>query len=66
MSSSVIRPEVLIHLAWYAEHGKYWTSPENVRWVEASLALLRGFAAAGGRRVVMAGTCAEYEWSREV
>jgi nucleoside-diphosphate-sugar epimerase len=61
-----IRPEVLIHLAWYAEHGKYWTSPENVRWVEASLALLRGFAAAGGRRVVMAGTCAEYEWSREV
>jgi nucleoside-diphosphate-sugar epimerase len=59
-------PEILVHLAWYAEHGKYWSSPENVRWVEASLALLRAFAAAGGRRVVIAGTCAEYEWSREV
>ncbi len=60
------KPEILVHLAWYAEHGKFWSSPENVRWVEASLALLRAFAAAGGRRAVMAGTCAEYEWSREV
>ena len=39
---------------------------ENVRWVEASLALLQAFADAGGRRAVMAGTCAEYEWSREL
>jgi nucleoside-diphosphate-sugar epimerase len=61
-----VEPEILIHLAWYAEHGEYWSSVENVRWVEASLALLRAFVAAGGRRVVMAGTCAEYEWSREV
>lgn len=61
-----VEPEILIHLAWYAEHGKFWSSPENVRWVEASLALLRAFAAAGGRRAVMAGTCAEYQWSRAV
>ena len=61
-----VEPEILVHLAWYAEHGKFWSSPENVRWVEASLALLRAFAAAGGRRAVLAGTCAEYEWSREV
>lgn len=61
-----VRPEVLVHLAWYAEHGKFWSSPENVRWVEASLALLRAFAAVGGRRAVLAGTCAEYEWSREI
>lgn len=61
-----VRPEILVHLAWYAEHGRFWTSLENVRWVEGSLALLRAFAAAGGQRVVMAGTCAEYEWSREV
>jgi nucleoside-diphosphate-sugar epimerase len=61
-----IEPELLVHLAWYAEHGSYWHSPENVRWVEASLALLRAFAAAGGRRAVIAGTCAEYEWSRDV
>jgi nucleoside-diphosphate-sugar epimerase len=61
-----LRPEVLLHLAWYAEHGKFWTSPENVRWVQATLALLEAFAATGGRRAVLAGTCAEYEWSRAV
>jgi nucleoside-diphosphate-sugar epimerase len=61
-----VEAEVLVHLAWYAEHRKFWTSLENVRWVEASLRLLRDFAAAGGRRAVVAGTCAEYEWSRDV
>jgi nucleoside-diphosphate-sugar epimerase len=61
-----VEPEVLVHLAWFAEHRKFWSSPENVRWVERSLALLRAFAAAGGRRAVIAGTCAEYEWSRDV
>lgn len=60
-----VRPELLMHLAWYAEHGKFWSSPENVRWVEASLALLRAFVEAGGRRAVTVGTCAEYEWSGE-
>lgn len=58
-----VRPELLVHLAWYAEHGRFWSSPENVRWVESSLALIRAFALAGGRRAVIAGTCAEYDWS---
>jgi len=57
------QPTHLLHLAWYAVPGAFWTSPENVRWVEASLALLRAFVAAGGERAVMAGTCAEYDWS---
>jgi nucleoside-diphosphate-sugar epimerase len=55
-------PTHLLHLAWFAEHGAFWTSPENVRWVEASLRLLRAFAGSGGRRAVLAGTCAEYDW----
>lgn len=58
-----LRPELLLHFAWYAEPGAFWSSEENVRWVEASLRLLRAFAAAGGRRAVIAGTCAEYDWS---
>jgi nucleoside-diphosphate-sugar epimerase len=58
-----VSADVLVHLAWYVEPGQYWTSPLNVRWVEASLALLRAFAAAGGRRAVLAGTSAEYDWS---
>jgi nucleoside-diphosphate-sugar epimerase len=53
----------LIHLAWHVPPGEFWTSAENVRWVEASLALVRAFAAAGGERAVLAGTCAEYDWS---
>ena len=56
------RPTHLLHLAWFAEHGEYWESPENVRWVEASLRLLRAFHGQGGVRAVFAGTCAEYDW----
>ena len=57
------RATQLLHFAWYVEHGKFWRATENIRWVEASLALLRAFAAHGGQRVVMAGTCAEYDWT---
>ncbi|MGB2953020.1 MAG: NAD(P)-dependent oxidoreductase [Gaiellaceae bacterium] len=60
-----VRPDLLLHLAWYAEHGRFWASIENVRWVEATLRLLRAFAKHGGRRAVIAGTCAEYEWTAE-
>ena len=49
----------LVHLAWCAT-GDYLTSPINIEWVEASLALLRAFALAGGRRAVLAGSVAEY------
>jgi nucleoside-diphosphate-sugar epimerase len=60
-----IAADSLVHMAWYVEHGRYWQAPENVVWVEATLRLLRAFAAAGGRRAVMAGTCAEYAWTPE-
>jgi nucleoside-diphosphate-sugar epimerase len=53
----------LIHFAWHAEHGQYWTSPLNLRWVEASVRLVEAFCVAGGQKVVAAGTCAEYDWS---
>jgi len=53
----------LLHLAWYAEHGEYWASPLNLRWVEATTRLAEAFCDAGGKQVVVAGTCAEYDWS---
>ena len=56
--------EVLIHAAWYAEHGKFWTAPVNTQWVSASEKLAEAFCRAGGKRIVGVGTCAEYEWSR--
>jgi nucleoside-diphosphate-sugar epimerase len=57
-----VRPSHLLHLAWYAVPGKYWTAEENFLWVQVSLELLRQFQEYGGQRVVMAGTCAEYDW----
>lgn len=57
-----VQPTHLLHLAWYAVPGKYWTSSENLRWVQASINLLQEFAQHGGHRAVMAGTCAEYDW----
>jgi len=58
-----VRAERLLHLAWFAEPGRFWRSVENVRWVEATLRLLRTFREQGGDRAVVAGTCAEYDWS---
>jgi len=56
-----VGPTHLLHLAWYAAHRLFWSSPENLRWVSASLDLVRAFRDAGGERAVLAGTCAEYD-----
>lgn len=57
-----VRPSHLLHLAWDTRPGIYWTSPDNFRWVRASLELLEAFKGVDGERVVMAGSCAEYDW----
>lgn len=62
---SAIEPTHLLHLAWYAEPGRFWGAPENVDWVAASLRLMRACTDAGCRRVVIAGTCAEYRWGND-
>lgn len=59
-----VRPTHLLHFAWNATPGVYWTTPKNFRWVSASLALLESFHGAGGERAVMAGSCAEYDWEQ--
>lgn len=61
-----ICPTHLLHLAWYVKHGEFWTGLENVAWLQASISLLLAFADAGGKRVVSAGTCAEYEWGHDL
>ena len=55
------RPDACIHLAWYAEPGKYLNSQLNIDALEASLRLFRGLIEKGCKQVVMAGTCAEYD-----
>jgi nucleoside-diphosphate-sugar epimerase len=59
-----VAPTHLLHFAWIATPGVYWHSPENFRWLAASEHLLRRFRACGGVRVVMAGSCVEYDWSK--
>jgi nucleoside-diphosphate-sugar epimerase len=57
-----VRADALVHLAWCAKPPAYWRDPDNLRWVGATLELVRAFASCGGTRVVGAGTCAEYDW----
>lgn len=57
-----VAPTHLLHFAWIATPGVYWTSPENQEWVGRTLSLLKSFRKYGGTRAVIAGTCAEYDW----
>jgi nucleoside-diphosphate-sugar epimerase len=59
---SNIKPSHLIHLAWCTEHGKYWGSQENLRWMCSTYRLLGAFLQHGGIYAFIAGTCAEYDW----
>ena len=61
---SEVKPSHLLHFAWIATPGVYWDSADNFRWLAASENLLRSFHRHGGRRAMMAGSCAEYDWSR--
>ena len=55
------RPDAAIHLAWFSDAAKRLTGAENVPALVASLGLLDELILAGCPRVVMAGTCAEYD-----
>jgi nucleoside-diphosphate-sugar epimerase len=61
-----VQADSLLHLAWNATPGVFWSAADNLDWVAATLQLFRVFADAGGRRAVFAGTCAEYDWSADL
>ncbi|MCF1183975.1 NAD(P)-dependent oxidoreductase [Marichromatium gracile] len=52
---------MLVHAAWYAEPGQYLDSTRNLVCLTGSLHLAEAFVAAGGRRFVGVGSCAEYD-----
>ncbi len=54
----------LLHLAWETGPG-FWHAPENLDWVAASINLVCAFVRGGGKRAVIAGSCAEYDWTGE-
>lgn len=55
-----IKPDVLIHLAWDVTHGEFWSSAKNISYAEASINLFGSFLNHGGKKIIAAGTCAEY------
>lgn len=59
---TAVRPHALLHCAWVTRHGAFWTAPENLDWVAASLDLARVAAQHGVQRMLMVGSCAEYDW----
>ncbi len=57
-----VRPSHVLHCAWTVDHDRFWSSPDNLDWAGATLALARAAAEAGTIRFVGVGTCAEYDW----
>ena len=55
-------PYGLIHLAWETTHGIYWNSPENLEWLASSIGMVKDFSYFGGKRLLIAGSSAEYLW----
>lgn len=53
--------DTLVHAAWYAEPGKYLTSPLNLDCLIGTIRLAQAFREAGGRRFIGIGTCFEYD-----
>jgi len=58
-----VRPSHIMHFAWDVNPNNYINSINNYNWVEASMRLIQNFHEFGGERVIIAGTCAEYDWS---
>ncbi len=61
-----VRPDALLHLAWFVAPAEYKQSPENLRWLEESTHLLETFVQHGGTRAVVAGSSMEYDWSEGI
>ncbi|MBE1297522.1 NAD-dependent epimerase/dehydratase family protein [Phycobacter azelaicus] len=53
--------DLALHMAWYAEAGKYQTSPKNTDCLIGTLAMAQGAIAAQLQRFVGVGTCLEYD-----
>ena len=53
--------DTVIHVAWYAEPGKYLESSKNLDCLMGTLQLAKGAAQVGVTRIVGIGTCFEYD-----
>ncbi len=55
------QPELCLHTAWITTPGVYLASPENERYVEWSLDFFRRVSDTGANRMIVLGTCIEYQ-----
>jgi nucleoside-diphosphate-sugar epimerase len=55
-----IRPEGLIHLAWYANPLDYLTSRANLASLAMTISVVEAALSAGTKKVVAGGSCVEY------
>lgn len=55
-----VRPQHICHLAWSLGNDAFLKSENNIKWLEASLHIIRLFAEYGGKRFVFAGSSSEY------
>lgn len=53
--------DTVIHIAWFAEPGKYLQSEKNIDCLIGTLQLAKGSSMAGVRRFIGIGTCFEYD-----
>lgn len=61
-----VRPQAVVHLAWYAAPADYLTSPLNVESLETTLSTMKDALSAGCRKIVGVGTCLEYARSDQL
>lgn len=55
--------DIAIHLAWYAEPGKYLQAANNLDCLAGTLQMAKGAARSNTRRFIGIGTCFEYDVS---
>ena len=53
--------DTVVHVAWYAEPGKYLQSAKNLNCLMGTLELAKGAAQSGVKRFIGIGTCFEYD-----
>ena len=57
------RPDACMHLAWRTDPTDYLASPENVTHLEMGLSLARALQGTNCHRLLVTGTCVEYDIS---
>ena len=60
-----VKPHYLLNFAWITG-GDYLTNPINTKYKEAGVKMLNFFKENGGKRVIYAGTCFEYDIKNEI